>query len=216
MQANQGAERDIAKECLAAVDALRTAKNAFFWLAAVAVFIHLAAWFSAGPSASRARATGATPTATPASSADTPPSTSNEHGSSFAQVLETRLTLVGFVGRASVLVCCGAFILCLLVSLTGRIGGAAGFAKSCVWSLGALAMVTPWVGADSRQLWAFRSAFFDGDELYSFGDGFVALIRFVLCPLLVMAFLVIAQLQFRSSYRQVTLPASGRLPIHEL
>ncbi|MBX3394175.1 MAG: hypothetical protein KF841_02290 [Phycisphaerae bacterium] len=216
MQANQPAERDLAKECLAAVDVLRTAKNAFFWLAAVAVLIHLTAWFSAGPAASRARGTGATTAANPGVSPESPPSTGDASSHSFAQVIETRLPLVGFVGRASVLVCCGVFVLCLLISLTGRIGGAAGFAKACVWSLGALAMVTPWVGADSRQLWAFRSAFFDGDELYSFDDGFVALIRFVLCPLLVIAFLVIAQLQFRSSYRQVTLPASGRLPIHEL
>ena len=202
-------EGDLARECLSAIDVLRMAKNAFFWLAIVAIALHLLAWYGSKPSPPRGPIVSA-------ASVDDGAAPEDDIATRFARVIESRLTLVGFVGRASVLVCAGAYIICLLVSLVGRIGGTVGFAKACVWSLAALAMVTPWVSADVRQLPAFRSAFFGEEDLYTTGDGVVAFIRFVLCPLLVAAFLVLAQLQFRSSYRRVSVPASTRLPIHEV
>lgn len=200
--------RDIARESLTAIDVLRTAKNAFFWLAVVAILLHLFAWLGSNPAGAAATAPAADSAVTDASAPDA--------ARVYARVLESRLTLVGFVGRASVLICAGAYIICLLISLVGRIGGTVGLAKACVWSLAALAMVTPWVGAEAHQIAAFRSAFFDGDELYSFADGLISFIRFVLCPLLVIFCLFLAQWQFRTAYRKVTRPGGGRLPIHEV
>lgn len=208
MNAIENADREVARECMTAMDVLRTAKNAFFWLAVVAIVLHLFAWFGAAPAQSAASNVLEAETQLHAATSDS--------ARSIGRVLESRLTLIGFVGRASVLVCAGIFIICLLVSLAGRLGGTVGFTKACVWSLVSLAMVMPWVGPDVRQTSAFRSAFFDGDELYGFGDGFVALIRFVVCPLLVLACLFLAQLQFRTAFRRVMLPAGGKLPIHEV
>ncbi|MBK8267338.1 MAG: hypothetical protein IPK83_03160 [Planctomycetes bacterium] len=49
MNAIENADRDVARECMTAMDVLRTAKNAFFWLAVVAIVLHLFAWFGGGP-----------------------------------------------------------------------------------------------------------------------------------------------------------------------
>ncbi len=205
MDQADSANREIARESLVALDVLRVAKNAFFWVAVVTVALHLAAWFMA-----RSRAAPATPAGTAVVETEV------RISDRIAQSLEQQLSLIGFVGRSSVLVVNGAFMLALFVSLVGRLGGAAGLTKSCVWALAALAMVAPWVSADVRQMISFRSAFFAEDELYSTGDGVVVLVRFVICPLLVAVFLLIAQLEFRSVYRRISAPSGTRLPIHEV
>ncbi|HWL94537.1 MAG TPA: hypothetical protein VNT79_13515 [Phycisphaerae bacterium] len=217
MEANNAGSRDIARESLTALDVLRTAKNAFFWLALIAIALHFIAWFGASSrgsdDAGALRQESETPgLTTPAGNE----SRRDDWPEPFTRAVESRLSLIAFVGRASVLVCAGAYVICLLVSLVGRVGGTVGFTKACIWSLAALAMVTPWVGADARQLTAFRSAFYAEDELFTIGDGLVSLIRFVLCPLLVIIFLVFAQLQFRTSHRRVSVPTTGRLSIHEV
>lgn len=204
--------RDISRECMTALDVLRVAKNAFFWVAIVTVALHLVAWFgsksTAAPAGDGSQANGEAEIARRATDFDA--------SNSVARAIEAQLLLIGFVGRSAILVINGAFMLALMVAIVGRLGGAAGLTKACVWALASLAMVAPWVSADAGQMVNFRSAFFGRDELYSSGGGGIVIVRFVVCPLLVGVFLLIAQLEFRSAYKRITAPTGARLPIHEV
>lgn len=205
--------RDIARECMTALDVLRVAKNAFFWIAVVTIGLHLAAWFGARTGGAASSPGGeASAVEGETGGAETDFDASNRT----TQAIESQLSLIGFVGRSSVLIVNGAFMLALFVVLIGRLGGTAGLTKACVWSLASLAMVAPWVSAETRPMIVFRSAFYTRDDIYSSGDGWIVLVRFVVCPVLVAVFLLVAQLEFRAAYKRITAPSGARLPIHEV
>jgi len=185
--------REISREYVATLDVLRHAKNVFFWLAIVAVGLHVVLWFTlrGGDSTHAAR--------------------------QWDLTVEWALAMAGFVGRVSVLIVAGVFTLALLISLTARLGGAASLAKACIWSLAALAMLVPWVRITPDDVAGVSSAFYEFEELNrGTGDTFFAFVRFCLCPLLVAAFLVAAQYCYRSAHRKMTLHPAAKLPIHEV
>ncbi|HVP11973.1 MAG TPA: hypothetical protein VMV94_12400 [Phycisphaerae bacterium] len=189
--------REAGREHLAALDVLRHAKNAFLWLSVVAVVFHVFLWIIFRRL------------------------NSGEGASQFEQSIEWMLAIAGFVARASTLVVAGVFIVILLLSLSARLGGAAGLAKACVWSLAALAMLVPWARISSEDVASIPSAIYGADELAKRGggdgaDAFFTFVRFFLCPILVALFLGIAQHRFRSAYRRITMASSTKLPIREL
>jgi|GEM_PF-2204082 len=196
--------RDTAREHLAAFDVLRLAKNAFLWLAAAAVVFHLGAWLMMrGAAAQEADAVAA----------------GVRHVS--AGRFASSLAVAGFVARASVLIVAGVLIVSLLVSLTGRLGGAAGLARACVWSLAALALLTPWVRAHADQSTGLSSALYSYDQLDravvdGAAGGVLAFVRFGLCPVLVLVCLALGQVHFRRAYRKMTIAPTPKLPIHEV
>ena len=214
--------RELTREHLAALDALRIAKNAFLWLAAVAIALHICAWWIVKGDGVRAESAWQQGDAQPLSvSTDRPAADRDAHR--WNARLESALIVAGFVGRSSVLVIAGLFIISLLVSLSAKLGGAAALAKACVWALAALALVTPWVRVDSERMIGLRSGLYGIDELHvmptmsgSFMDELVSVVRFVLCPLLVALFLVLGQLQFRKAYRKIILAPKTKLPIREV
>jgi hypothetical protein len=196
--------RDTAREHLAAFDVLRFAKNAFLWLAVAAVLFHLGAWWSLrGQAMEEGDAV----------------SSAVRHVSTGR--FESSLAVAGFVARASVLIVAGVLIVSLLVSLSGRLGGAAGLARACVWFLAALALVTPWVRVQTEVAAGLGSALYGFDELdRSVADGsaggILAILRFGLCPVLVVVCLVLGQIHFRRAYRSMTITPPPKLPIHEV
>ncbi len=196
--------RDTAREHLAAFDVLRFAKNAFLWLAAAAILFHIGAWLSMRGGA--------------AQGADALVS-GVRHASTGR--FESSLAVAGFVARASVLIVAGVLIVSLLVSLSGRLGGAAGLARACVWSLAALALVTPWVRVQTEQAADLGSALYGYDQLDravadGSAGGVLAVVRFGLCPVLVVVCLVLGQIHFRKAYRKMTIAPTPKLPIHEV
>lgn len=196
--------RDSEREHLAAFDVLRIAKNAFLWLAAVAILFHLAAWLIMRGGAAQGADAAA----------------SGVHHVSTGR-FESSLAVAGFVARASVLIVVGILIMSLLVSLSARLGGAAGLARACVWSLAALALVTPWVRVQTEQAADLGSALYGYDQLDravadGSAGGALAIVRFGLCPLLVVVCLALGQIHFRKAYRKMTIAPAPKLPIHEV
>jgi hypothetical protein len=190
--------RETTREHLAALAVLRHAKNVFIWLAACAVVLHVLLWIIV-------RYT------------DLPDSTGRwEPG------LDRVLGMAGFVGRASVLVVTGVFIVVLLISLTSKLGGTAGLARACVWALAALAMLVPWTRIAPEDVAGIPSALYGMDELAKRAgetgglEAFLAVVRFAVCPLLVGAFLGLAQYHFRGAYRKITSVPTAKLPIREV
>jgi hypothetical protein len=189
--------REVGREHLAALDILRHAKNTFLWLAVVAVIFHVVVWIA------YRRMDSADP------------------ANRFEASLEWMMAVAGFVGRTSALVVAGVFTVTLLISLSAKLGGAAGLAKACVWSLAALAMLVPWVRISTDDAANVPSALYGADELIRKGggdgaDGFFSFVRFIVCPVLVALFLVMAQYRFRSAYRRITKVTAARLPIREV
>ncbi len=189
--------REIAREHQAALDVLRVAKNAFLWLAVVAVALHIVAW-------SVVRVGGDA-------------YYSAEAGGGLLRrgidALCSSLPAAGFVGRASVLIVASIFVVSLLVSLSAKLGGAADLAKACVWSLAALALVTPWTGLPSAlstydAFYALQGA--DG------AGGLISFVRFGLCPALVIVCLILGQIRFRWAHRRITRVRTSKLPIREV
>ncbi|MFQ5411000.1 MAG: hypothetical protein ACE5EC_01835 [Phycisphaerae bacterium] len=203
-------QREITREHLAALGIFRIARNAFFALAVFAVALHLGSWFlvQTGDDTSSIRA--AAPWQNQPIEHDGQSENRIDDSGRWSHRMESALKMAGYVGRASALVIAGVYIVSLLVSLSGRLGGAASLAKACVWSLAALALVTPWVAAGSG---SSNSAFYGVDELM---DSSVSIVRYVLCPLLVVVFLTLAQFEFRSAYRKISMLPSTKLPIHEV
>lgn len=190
---------DFAQEHMAAIDVLRVAKNAFVWLAIAAIGLHLFAFAAVMAS-----------------------SGSDDAGSGFgpwSDRFDQALAIAGFTARASVLVVNGIFLISLLVCLSAKMGGAAGLARGSVWSLVALAMVTPWINAGDSV--GFTSALYGTADLYRATGadaalGFMGGVRFGLCPLLVIAMLLASQWSYRAAHRRMTLAPPTRLPIHEV
>lgn len=193
--------REIAREHQAALDVLRVAKNAFFWLALAAVALHLVTW-------------SVVRFGTDADSYYVD-SVSAEAGAGLAQSwangLISSLTVAGFVGRASMLIVASVFVVSLLVSLSARLGGAADLARACVWSLAALALVVPWTGLPSALAGADEF-----DRAVGVGSGLISFVRFGLCPALVGVCLVLGQVRFRQAHRRITRVRTSKLPIREV
>ncbi|MFQ5412336.1 MAG: hypothetical protein ACE5EC_08550 [Phycisphaerae bacterium] len=209
-------DRELAREHLAALGILRLSRNAFYALAVLAVVLHLGCWFLARtahpPPPSRSAAPWQDHTTSPGE-AISRTARSTDGMDRWTGRMESALKAAGFIGRASALVIAGVYIIALLVSLSGRLGASSSLAKACVWSLAALALVTPWVAAGSNQPDSSNSAFYGADELM---DSSVSIVRYVLCPLLVVVFLTLAQFEFRAAYRKISMLPSTRLPIHEV
>lgn len=191
--------RDVGREHFVALEALRHAKNAFLWLAIVAVAMHLLMWFLV-------RRT------------ETP-----DMSGRWQDGLEWMLAIAGFVGRASALVVAGISVLVLLIGLNAKLGGTAALAKACVWSLAALALLVPWVRIASEDVAGVSSALFEADELarrvggsMSGTDAFFSFVRFVVCPILVGVLLGMAQCWFHAGYRRMTTASTAKLPIREV
>lgn len=211
------------RDHLAALDVLRHAKNIFFWLAVVAIALHVVSWAivcctdTLDPLGPITRGGG-----DPVYGAEASPGVDRHDAArQWERTLESALALGGFVGRVSVLVLNGVFLIGLLISLSGGLGGAAALAKACVWSLVALAMLVPWLRApESVALMA--SALYGLDELTRSTVGIgapntpMAVVRFLICPVLVAAFLLAAQAGFRKAYGQITAVPGSKLPIHEV
>lgn len=220
MNEPDSAIRERTREHLAALEVLRIARNAFFSLALAALAAHLLAWLLIETAAVAPADRGASPwqpspaVRTDDSAAEAAPATGSER---WAGRVEFALRVAGFVGRASALVLAGLYIVSLLVSLTGGLGGAGGLARACVWSLAALALVTPWVGSGVDQAAGSHSALYGYDEIAdSPFSMLVSVVRFVLCPLLVAGFLTLSHLEFRRAYRKISMVSSTKLPIHEV
>lgn len=190
--------RESGREHLAALDVFKHAKTAFYWLAIIAVALHLLMWIIAR-NADAATA-----------------------GMQWSLSMEWALAIAGFIGRASVFGVTAVFVMSLLLSLTTRLGGAAPLARACVWSLLALALLVPWVRISPQDFGGVSSAFFGEEELQARGagiggaDSFFAFVRFIVCPLLVAVFLSIAQNHFRLAFRKMTDLPAAKLPIREV
>jgi len=196
--------REIAREHQAALDVLRVAKNAFFWLVVAAVALHLVTWSVVQFGGDRD------------AYYDEPASLETGRGlaQGWVEGLGSSLAVAGFIGRASALIVASIFVVSLLVSLSAKLGGAADLARACVWSLAALALVTPWAG--------LPSALSSVDEFYlspggeGAAGGVISLVRFGLCPVLVVACLVLGQVRFRRAHRRITRVRTSKLPIREV
>ena len=147
MDESESLTREVGREHLAALDVLRHAKNTFLWLAVVAVLFHVVLWIIFR------RVVAADP------------------ANQFEQSTEWMLAIAGFVGRSSTLVVAGVFVVILLLSLSARLGGAAGLAKACVWSLAALAMLVPWARITIEDVVGISSALPGGEEMSAQGGG---------------------------------------------
>lgn len=181
---------------MAAIDVLRIAKNAFLWLAVASVILHLIAFGVVFARSDNVDSVGP-----------------------WSDRFDQSLAVAGFVARAGVLVINGIFLISLLVCLSARMGGAAALARGSVFALAALAMVTPWVNASDSP--GFTSALYGTANLYRFGAtdtglGFIGVVRFAICPLIVILLLLGAQWSYRKAYRKMTLAPPARLPIHEV
>lgn len=216
-------DHDPHREYAVALDVLRISKNAFLWLALAAIAFHLVTWATVKFANDRAAPMRGAP--------DEVQNDPNRIEGSFSMLSETQrwsrgqemaLAIAGFVARASLLVLTGIFVLALLVSLNGRLGGAAGLAKACVWTLAALAMVTPWVHVDLGPSLGSHGLFFGMNELTirtresGTMQQVLAIIRFVMSPLAVAMLLILAQLNFRKANERMSAPAMAKLPIHEV
>jgi len=212
---------DIAgREHVASLDVLRYAKNVVLCLAWIAVALHIFSWITVAY----------TDTLDPLRAATVLPYGSENSGPSerdfaiarqWERVLQSSLTLGGFVGRCSALVLAGVFIVALLVGLSAALGGAADLTRACVWSLVALAMLVPWLRAPEDMI-GVATAFHGFDDLTraaaidrSAAGGALSFVRYVLSPLLVALCLILAQLSFRRAYRRITAVPSA-MPLDEV
>ena len=212
--------RDLYREHLGTLDVLHYAKDVFFWLALLAVALHVMCWIVVGYTDTLAPL--APTTLSPDSGGRGSAMPTEEQLSSarrWQAAVRAALALGGFVGRASTLVMAGILTIALLVSLSARLGGAADLARACVWSLVALAMLVPWLRAPD-EVAGISSALGGMDDLTrastTGGGGLLSAVRFLLCPLLVGAFLVLAQINYRHAHRRITAAPGTRLPIREV
>lgn len=216
--------RELSRDHAASLDVLRRARSVFFWLAVVAVGFHIGAWIIIGYTDVLSPLAPAVLLAGSDFRDDLAPPTEGQlvEARRWEHAVRSALSLGGFVSRVSVLVLTGLFTIALLVCLTARIGGAADLTGACVWSLVALAMLVPWLQAPGQAI-GVASALGTLNELNSVVDppagntgGFLPFVRFVICPVLVMVCLVLAQLCFRAALRRISVAPGAKLPIHEV
>lgn len=215
---------ELYRDHLTSLGILRHAKNIFFWLAAVAIVLHLLSWVIVAYTdvlrpLSPTTVTILGPDGTPAA---VPTEAQLATARRWEQALQSALLLGGFVGRASALAFAGIMLTALLVALSARLGGAADLTRGCVWSLVALAMLVPWLRAPDELIGAISAL----GSMEDFGmtlaqrtgsiDSVVALLRYLVTPALVLIFLVFAALNFHNAHMRITAVPGAKLPIHEV
>jgi hypothetical protein len=225
--------RDLSREHVAALDTLRHAKSAAFWLAVIAILVHVAAWYLVRYTDVLDSAASATTNVADAS--DT--MNGDEVADRWESRLQAALGVAGFVGRAAVVVLVGLLMLSVLVSLSARLGGAAGLSKAFVWSLLALAMLVPWDRLTPDEVKSVPAAFYSMSDLTGVSDDPNAVavagdridlkdadtmakvldgMRYAGYPLIVLLVLIAAQSNFRAGYRRVVIAPTARLPMREV
>ncbi|MCZ6699424.1 MAG: hypothetical protein O7D94_10880 [Planctomycetota bacterium] len=227
MDQSSDGSQELGREHLAALDVLRITKNLFFWLAIVAIVAQVGSWYVVRhtdklDNADRAITVG---------EASSPTQAEIDLSRRWARGTESAVSLAGFVGRVSVVMVGGLMVLALLVSLSARLGGAAGITRAVRWSLLALALLVPWDTLTPGAVSRIPAAFCSFDELNDVryrdisataadnGDGAVTwseTARFSLYPLVLAVVLVASQLSFRGGYRKIVLSPVTRLPLHEV
>ena len=228
MEAPQENPRELTRDHVAALDTLRHAKNVFFWLAMISVVAHVGSWYVARHTS----LLDATRTIVLDPAVDAPVRASNEafdEADRWRVATESALAIGGFAGRASIVMLVALYMLGLLGNLSARLGGAAGMAKGCVWSLFALAALVPWNRLTAPEVSGIPPAFFSYDDLIGYINGPIAddeavaagadwqeTVRFAVYPLLLGLVLVVAQLSYRAGYRKLESSPSARLPMREV
>lgn len=222
--------QELGREHLAALDVLRLAKNLFFWLAIVSILAQVGSWYivlhtDKLENADRALTIGEGGEATGPTQADI------DRSWRWARGTDSAVSLGEFVGRVSVFMVVGLMVLSLLVSLSARLGGAAGIAKAGVWSILALGMLVPWDSLTPEAVTKVPAAFCSFEELNDarFRDLSAAVemvdnasanwkdtVRFCVYPLLLAVVLGASQLSYRRGYRKIVLSPVTRLPLHEV
>lgn len=236
MSSTDDAAGDLRRDHVAALNALRYAKNVFLCLAILSVLSHLGSWYlvrhSSKLDALRITVIDASSLGDGAA-ATVPTEEETITASRWRKGAESALTLAGFVGRVSLVMVVGLYGLCLLVSLSARLGGSAGMARACVWSMLAMAMLVPWERLTPDESAGVPAAFYLLDELERAAPDTEALaelgedggptssnwmdtVRYCIYPGLLGVVLVLGQLSFRSGHRKLTTSPSARLPMREV
>lgn len=230
MDSSSDSFQELGREHLAALDVLRLSKNLFFWLAMVSILAHVGSWYVVRHThklddAERAITIGQ------GGAAAGPTQAEYDRAWRWSRGTESAVTLGGFVGRVSVFMVSGLMVISLLVSLSARLGGAAGIAKAVQWSLLALAMLVPWDSLTPDAVTKIPAAFCTFDELNdarfreiaatAVGNSEVGVswrerVRFAMYPLLLAVVLGAAQFSYRGGYRKIVLSPVTRLPLHEV
>ncbi len=230
MDAPRENPRELTRDHVAALDTLRHAKNVFFWLAMISVVAHVGSWYVARHTSALDAAIRVTTLDLGGDATAGPPSEAEfVKADRWRVATESALAIGGFAGRASIVMLVALYMLGLLVNLSARLGGAAGMAKGCVWSLFALAALVPWNRLTAPEVSGIPPAFFSYDDLIGYINGPIAddeaaaagadwqeTVRFAIYPLLLGLVLVVAQLSYRAGYRRVESSPSARLPMREV
>lgn len=211
--------QDYRREHLAALDVLRHAKNMTLWLGVLAILAHVGSWYAvrhtkllSGPT------TAELDTSAAGSTANLDDAT---RANQWEMRLDSTLGVAGLVGRAAIVLLLGLYLLSLQVSLSARLGGAAGMAKSCVWMLLALSLLVPWDRLSSAPVAGgnLPSAFYSLDDVtrvaVASGFNLPDTIRFAAFPLVILILLISAQVTYRSGYARVVAAPAARVPMRE-
>lgn len=207
------------REHLAALDVLRHAKNMTLWLGVLAILAHIGTWYAVRHTQ---LLNGPTPSELDTSAAGSTASLDNATRiNQWETRLDSTLGVAGLVGRAAIVLLLGLYILSLLVGLSARLGGAAGMAKACVWSLLALALLVPWDRLSSEPVVSgnLPSAFYSLDDVtrvaVTTGFNLSDTIRFAAFPLVILVLLISAQVTYRAGYARIVAAPAARVPMRE-
>lgn len=217
--ASDSTSQDYRREHLAALDVLRHAKNMTFWLGMFAILAHVGTWYAVRHTK---LLTGPTVADMDTSAAGSTASLDDATRiNQWEMRLDSTLGVAGLVGRAAIVLLMGLYVLSLLVGLSARLGGAAGMAKSCVWSLLALALLVPWDRLSSEPVVAgnLPSAFYSLDDVtratVTSGFNLPDTIRFAAFPLVILILLISAQVTYRAGYARIVAAPAARVPMRE-
>src|SRR5262245_26949026 len=135
MDSADAASREHTREHMAALDTLRHAKSAAFWLATIAILAHIDSWYLVRYTTvlENGRVSAAVSTTNPTGVTGETDTDAHDKARSWELRLDAALGVAGFLGRAAAIVVLGLYAMSLLVSLSARLGGAAGMARATVW-----------------------------------------------------------------------------------
>jgi hypothetical protein len=204
MDTPQLSERETRNDYLVAMTSIRAAKTFFIVLVLVCLLFHMGAWTAVKYGGVQA---GATPAIGEDALAEAVP-TAEEPSWDAKSIIQAGLPLTEFLGRASALMLCAALVLAILIALTGRLP-VQGYVKGFFRALLVFALLLPWerlVGGGARIPGVFAS--YDSLQLDWQVPGMpavspaAAVVRFIAYPLVVVIILLLANQQFRRSYRE--------------
>ena len=210
--------QEFRREHLAALDVLRHAKNMTFWLAMLAILAHVGAWYAVRHTTLlNGQTSGEVDTSTAGSTAGVGDA---NKAYQWEVRIEGTLGVAGLIGRAAIVLLMSLYVLSLLVSLSARLGGAAGMAKACVWSLLAMALLVPWDRVTPQEYSNLPSAFFSLDDVtraaVTTGWDLSDTIRFAAFPLVILMLLMAGQWAYRSGYARIVAAPAARLAMREV